>query len=455
MSAQLEIRTLGSVTIQRDNQPIQGFVSAKAKGLIIYLACEPRPHPREVLAEMLWPERPPGVARSDLNVVLTNLRKLLFRTYLVTTYDTVSINPDMPYRVDATEFEQHLTQLNDLTVDQLKYALDLYQGEFLSGFYIEDSADFERWASLKRELLHELAVRAFDALIEQYCADHCFDAALTYAYRLLQMDEEREKTFCHLMKLYEWKGERRKATELYASYHSILQPSSEMIDVYNWIVEGTLLKPPRQVPEPQLEPVGQTYNAALIRTINDIPFRARKLIGREDLLAEIHSWLDLGERVVLHGFGGVGKTVLAGEIIAQRLRPNNLPMVWVEAGAEQAETLLIALARPFDRHQPVAAAQGESRLQIVRNLLGDQGVKLVIIDNVWNGPALEQVLRACPLHMPVLVTSRECYSIGKIVKVSDLMPTDALDLLSEHAYQPFVPENKSAVELCQTLGFHL
>ena len=42
--------------------------------------------------------------------------------------------------------------------------------------------------------------------------------------------------------------------------------------------------------------------------------RPERLIGRDDIVADVHRLLDLGERVLLHGLGGSGKTALAATI---------------------------------------------------------------------------------------------------------------------------------------------
>ena len=76
--AHLSISLLGSFQVTRDGKPVTGFESAKERALLAFLAAESgRPHPREVLAELLWPERPPGVALANLRHVLANLRKAI------------------------------------------------------------------------------------------------------------------------------------------------------------------------------------------------------------------------------------------------------------------------------------------------------------------------------------------------------------------------------------------
>ena len=53
MGNRLQIKTLGGLSVEKNGEAVAGFASRKAEALLVYLACNPRPHPREVLAELL------------------------------------------------------------------------------------------------------------------------------------------------------------------------------------------------------------------------------------------------------------------------------------------------------------------------------------------------------------------------------------------------------------------
>ena len=74
----LSLTLLGAFQIALDGEPVTGFESDKVRALLVYLALEAdRPHRRDTLAEMFWPDRPPGVARNSLKQALANLRKAI------------------------------------------------------------------------------------------------------------------------------------------------------------------------------------------------------------------------------------------------------------------------------------------------------------------------------------------------------------------------------------------
>lgn len=60
-------------------------------------------------------------------------------------------------------------------------------------------------------------------------------------------------------------------------------------------------------------------SAVFARTADDVPEQPRRLVGRDDLVAEVQALLDDRERVLLRGFGGMGKTALAASIAAQHV----------------------------------------------------------------------------------------------------------------------------------------
>ncbi|MCE7986912.1 MAG: hypothetical protein DYG89_37540 [Caldilinea sp. CFX5] len=200
----LTIRTLGTVTIARQGLPgsrpalnptqVVEFETRTVDALLIYLACHGRPLGRDVLAELLWPERTQKQARSNLRVALHRLRQPL-APYLLINHHTVALNPAATVTLDAADFEAHLA------AGQLSTAVALYQGDFLDGFYLDGSPAFEQWALLERERLRTLAIAAYQQLIGQTSAASQLDRAIAGAQRLLQLDPLHEPTHRQLMRL--------------------------------------------------------------------------------------------------------------------------------------------------------------------------------------------------------------------------------------------------------------
>ena len=238
MNAQLRIHTLGSVSVERDGHVITDFDSRKVQALLVYLACTGRPHSREVLAELLWEEHTQSQALSNLNVALTSLRQTV-GPFVTITRETVSINWECDVWLDAAAFESCLDTAGTQTAD-LAEAVDLYQGDFLTGFFV-DSTAFEEWVTRERERLRLRVMDALATLIGCYGQTGDYPAGIAAATRLLDMDPLREETHRQLMDLLWRSGQRAKALEQYETCRRLLaekrsiSPTRETVAFYERI----------------------------------------------------------------------------------------------------------------------------------------------------------------------------------------------------------------------------
>ena len=71
------------------------------------------------------------------------------------------------------------------------------------------------------------------------------------------------------------------------------------------------------------------------------------------LAAEVHGLLDKGKRVLLQGFGGMGKTALAAPIAGERIQAGKGAVLWLRAGSEDRDGLMLAMARPFNAQHSI------------------------------------------------------------------------------------------------------
>jgi tetratricopeptide (TPR) repeat protein len=219
-------------------------------------------------------------------------------------------------------------------------------------------------------------------------------------------------------------------------------------------------KPPVIAPAAAMQMEGKTLSlsdapgdvtALLLETDYDVPSRPRKLIGRGQLLDELQALLDQNEHILLQGIGGIGKTSLAAEVTGARLQAGKGPALWLRVGNEDAAELMLALARALD---PGVVMRSDANPQAFRKLLGARAIRLIVMDDAWNDQTLRYMLDALPPQLPLLVTSRQRFPIGKIIDVGELELATALELLSYHAGQTFTPEHTAAAGLCRTLGYH-
>ena len=133
----LSIRTLGPLHVILDGNYAMGFDSDKVRELLVYLAVESdRPHTREKLAGLLWPDYAEQSARTNLRSALANLRQVIgdqeaTPPYPLVSRQTIQFNQAIDYRIDTTEFK-NLVEGDTLVIDQVEKVIHIHKGRFLS-----------------------------------------------------------------------------------------------------------------------------------------------------------------------------------------------------------------------------------------------------------------------------------------------------------------------------------
>ena len=145
--ARLVVRLLGGFQVELGGEPVYDFETDKARALLAYLVAEPdRPHRRETLAGLLWPERPDAVARKNLRQALFLVRRALLDFeppfFLFATPTDVQFNIASDTWLDAAEL-QRFVRAPARQVELLPEALC---ADFLAGFSLPDSEPFQAWA---------------------------------------------------------------------------------------------------------------------------------------------------------------------------------------------------------------------------------------------------------------------------------------------------------------------
>ena len=75
MDHPLRIELFGGLRAIVGDREITRFRTQKTGALLAYLAFHPRPHSREVLIDILWPESAIETGRNNLNLALSSFRR--------------------------------------------------------------------------------------------------------------------------------------------------------------------------------------------------------------------------------------------------------------------------------------------------------------------------------------------------------------------------------------------
>jgi len=216
--ATLRIHALGRLRVFYDQSPLH-FPTKKPQDLLCFLLLHAEETlERDLIAERLWPMRPPGKARRSLSTALWRLRQTLeclppTQSYLLTERNTLAFNMTAPYWFDVEAFERQATfglagslPCAEAQRRALEEALDLYCGDLLEGCY-------EDWCLLERERLQLLLLRVLKRLQRHYRLCEAFEAAISCGHRLLNLDPLQEDVHRELMRCYMEAGQRPLALE--------------------------------------------------------------------------------------------------------------------------------------------------------------------------------------------------------------------------------------------------
>ena len=325
--AYLSLCLLGPFQVTLDGEAVTGFASDKVRALLAYLAVEAdRPHRRDTLVGLLWPEWPDQAARNSLRNALANLRGVIGDRYaappfLRITRETIQFNTDSDAEMDVNAFTELLEAESSpqQAMGPLEEAIGLYQGDILEGFHVKDSAPFEDWCSLMRERLHRQALTALHQVAGYYEGRREYEQACAYAWRQVELDPWQEEAQGQLMRVLALRGQRSVALAQYETCRRLLdeelgvEPGEETTRLYEQIRDGTL-KPPVSSGIPVLTARPPSF------LTEEEPSEVERpvFVARDHELGQLDGFLDRalegqGRVVFITGEAGSGKTALVHE----------------------------------------------------------------------------------------------------------------------------------------------
>jgi DNA-binding SARP family transcriptional activator/tetratricopeptide (TPR) repeat protein len=343
--ARLSLSLLGPFRATLDGEPIARFESDKVRALLAYLAAEAdRPHRREALVGLLWPDWPEAAARRNLSHALANLRRAIgddqaAPPFLLITSKTIEFNRAADYYLDVKAFSHQLSAISgrpsgdallpisnlqplisnpQSPISILQSAVDLYDGSFLEGFSLKDCPAFDDWVLLTRERLQSQALAALQQ-VAMYCEQRgAVDLAVGYTRRQVELEPWREEAQRQLMRLLALSGQRSAALAQYEACCRHLraelgvEPEPETTALYARISNGTqdskTGKGVPRIPDFLLPPSAHPLPKA----------PAALFVARERELAALDGYLNQalagqGGVVFVTGGAGRGKTALLEE----------------------------------------------------------------------------------------------------------------------------------------------
>jgi DNA-binding SARP family transcriptional activator len=309
----LHISLLGEFLLVSDDTPVTTVDWPRLHSLLAYLVLHhTMSQSRAHLAFLLWPDSTDAQAHTNLRNLVHRLRHSLpyADLFLHADKQTLRWRSDAPWTLDVADFEHAIAQATQAEQagsetemrKALEAAVELYRGDLLPGNYDE-------WILPERERLRQAFLGALERLILLLEQERDYQAAISYAQRLLRYDPLHEATYRYLMRLYAANSERAAALRAYHTCATILErelavePGAATREIYERLLQKDAPSVPLTTPSMVL--------------VAEVP-----LVGRQHEWAQLQAaWQSAAagatQLVVLSGEAGIGKTRLAEELLAR------------------------------------------------------------------------------------------------------------------------------------------
>ncbi len=358
--AELRLYFLGSPRVELDGAPVD-LQRRKTLALLAYLAVSARPHTRDALAALFYPEldqrRARAYLRRDLAVLNTSLNGSPGKSqdsshagWLATDRDHIELRRSPGLWLDVDQF-RHLAAAGRshphppatscaACIPLLTEAAALYAGSFLAGFSLADSAEFDDWQFFQAESLRQELGALLQRLVTGLAEGDSYTAAIPHARHWVSLDPLHETAQYHLIRLYGLAGQTAAALRQYEEFARLLAeelgaaPEAETTALYEAIkaqrrlgrgqsATSQVQTPPQATRSAHADStieaqrqVGTQGAGRPPRAFHNLPAQSTPFVGRERDLASVRLLLTGAtfRLLTLVGPGGIGKTRLALEV---------------------------------------------------------------------------------------------------------------------------------------------
>jgi len=202
------LRLLGGLDLVVDTGATPTILrQPKRVALLAYLAAGPKAgyRRRDSLIGLFWPDSDPESARHSLRQALYVLRKGIGSSAIRT-------RGDEEVGLDPAAIESDAARFQALARDGFaREAMEIYRGDLLPGFYLDDAPEFEHWLEVERLRLRRLASDLSWTLAEAARRDGNDTEAGRRARKAVELDPFNESRLHKLIELLDAQGDRAGA----------------------------------------------------------------------------------------------------------------------------------------------------------------------------------------------------------------------------------------------------
>lgn len=221
----IRFETLGALELRAaDGRRLLSILSQpKRVALLAYLAVGSSRgfKRRDTLLGVFWPEVEQERARHALRQAVYVLRQGLGADVVVSRGDEeIGLAGDEIW-CDAAAFERAIEEARP------EQALEWYGGDLLSGFFLSDAPEFERWLEGERQRLRRLASDAAWSLAEERQEADNLAGAAHWARQAAGLSPWDEGSLCRLIEVLDRTGDRAGALRAYERFARRLEEEYE------------------------------------------------------------------------------------------------------------------------------------------------------------------------------------------------------------------------------------
>jgi len=269
------------------------FPFKKVEALFYYLLINGQAT-RDELVALLWPDADEETGRKNLRNAIYHIKKNFNEDVILSDKKAiVAINPNIEIETD----------IKNMIEGKSDAEIDVYEGEFLKGFFIKQSEEFDQWLDFTREHYKGIYIAKLNNKVAEALREVNVSLAEKLLKSLIGIDEFNEEAYRNLMQLYFDEGHYNKAIDLYNKLKYKLEeelgimPEVKSIELFEKILESRNLG------------------------ISEINENKEFFYGREKELILLKNWYNTfvkgkeAKAVVIIGEAGVGKSKLKDRFI--------------------------------------------------------------------------------------------------------------------------------------------
>jgi len=268
-SPAVRIHLLGSLQIQIGDQDCTSRIKyRKGFGLMALLAVECNiMHPRDRIADLLWPDLPLTAARSNLRQVLSNLAKVfefalndglpILRVSNTSVGLFVGKNVDLDVAsIQATcEGLRHKSEMPDKLFSEIEATLassHAISREFLAGFELAECESFMEWLAHQRHYFSDCVITIYEDISDRAEAIGDLDTAITFMRKAVLIDPLLEANQLRLVSLLAMTGRKERALRELNTFVTRLRdeldvaPGPEAQALREKIIQGHIATQPKR-----------------------------------------------------------------------------------------------------------------------------------------------------------------------------------------------------------------